>query len=111
MRDGGDGRYWDIPYRDLRLPPISLWEHQAATKQLRAEGRRSVDESLLFEIVEEQRRLADGARKSTRERRAAQRRRQNTDSVPGVTIVGRDSHAPDPADRDAMQAFEVEEWE
>ena len=111
MRDGGDGRYWDIPYRDLRLPPISLWEHQAATKQLRAEGRRSVDEELLFEIVEEQRRLADGARKSTRERRAAQRRLRNTDSMPGATIGGLDSHGLDPADGASVQAFEVEEWE
>ena len=21
-----NGEYWEIPYRDLRLPPISLWE-------------------------------------------------------------------------------------
>lgn len=111
MRDGGGGQYWEIPYRDLRLPPISLWEHQAATKQLRAEGRRSVDESLLFEIVEEQRRLADGARKSTKERRAAQRRRQIADSVQPGTIGGHHSHTLDPEDRDLVQAFEVEEWE
>jgi putative transposase len=110
LRDD-DGQYWNIPYRDLRLPPISLWEHQAATRQLKAEGRRGVDEKVLFEIVEEQRRLAEGASKSTRERRAAERRRQSTGSLATGSSIEQNPSAPDPVDRDLIRPFEVEEWE
>jgi hypothetical protein len=35
------GHYWPVPYRDLRLPPISLWDHRQAVRELRAQGRRS----------------------------------------------------------------------
>ena len=40
-----DGQYYDLSYRDLRRPPISLWEHRLALKRLREEGRAHVDES------------------------------------------------------------------
>jgi putative transposase len=105
------GEYWDIPYRDLRLPPISLWEHQAATKQLRAEGRRSVDEKVLFEIVEEQRRLAEGSRKSTRERRAAERRRPSTGSLADNSAFEQIPPTPETLHRVPVKPFEVEEWD
>jgi putative transposase len=105
------GEYWDIPYRDLRLPPISLWEHQAATKQLRAEGRRSVDEKMLFEIVEEQRRLAEGSRKSTRERRAAERRRPSTDSLADNSAFEQIPPTPETLHGEPVKPFEVEEWD
>ena len=105
------GEYWDIPYRDLRLPPISLWEHQAATKQLRAEGRRSVDEKVLFEILEEQRRLTEGARKSTRERRAAQRRRSATGSSAATFASEQIPPTPETLHREPVKPFEVEEWD
>jgi putative transposase len=110
LRDD-EGQYWNIPYRDLRLPPISLWEHQAATRHLKAEGRRGVDERVLFEIVEEQRRLAEGASKSTRERRAAERRRQSTGSLATGSSIEQNPSAPDPVDRNLIRPFEVEEWE
>lgn len=106
-----EGQYWDIPYRDLRLPPISLWEQQAAMKKLQADGRRAVDEIVLFEIIEEQRRLADGARKSTRERRAVEKRRQSASSLPSDRYVEQKPQAADSTDKDSVQPFEVEEWE
>lgn len=106
-----DGHYWEIPYRDLRLPPVALWELQAATKQLRAEGRRAVDEKVLFEIVEEQRQIAEGARISTRERRAAEKRRQSTGSLAGDAVVEQNRQTLGEADGVSIEPFEVEEWE
>lgn len=108
-----DGEYWEIPYRDLGLPPIALWEHEAATRQLQAEGRRAVDERVIFEIVEEQRRLAEGARKSTHERRAAQRRRHRRDFLPEAPAVFAEGrHGVDTTTKgESVQPFEVEEWE
>ena len=35
------GRHWPIRYRDLARPAITLWEHRAAVKDLRARGRSS----------------------------------------------------------------------
>lgn len=52
-----EGRYFTIPYRDTTLPAITLAEHRRAVKQLRAEGRRSIDQDLLFQAVIQQRRL------------------------------------------------------
>ena len=106
-----DGQYWDIPYRDLRLPPISLWEHQAATKQLRAEGRKFVNETVLFEIVEQQRDLAEGARKSTRARRAAEKRRPLLDSSRDSSVCEEKPSTLRTPPSQSVQPFEVEEWD
>jgi putative transposase len=45
------GRHWPIRYRDLARPAITLWEHRAAVKDLRARGRSLVDEQSIFEAV------------------------------------------------------------
>jgi len=111
LRDEESGDYWDIPYRDLRLPPISLWEQQAATKQLHAEGRSVLDEETLFEIVEEQRRLEEGARKSTRARRATVTRRQSSGVQATASGTGETLQSWAPADGRPIQPFEVEEWD
>jgi putative transposase len=39
-----EGTYWRIPYLDLGLPPISLWELQEARRRLKDKGRLVVDE-------------------------------------------------------------------
>jgi putative transposase len=66
--------YWPVPYRDLRLPPISLWELRAARRLLRKEGHRVVDENGLVETVLAQRAIVDEARRQTSARRARERR-------------------------------------
>jgi hypothetical protein len=81
------------------------------TKQLRAEGRRSVDERVLFEIVEQQRDLAEGARKSTRARRAAERRRPSSGSLGDSFASEQNPPTPGALQREPVQAFEVEEWD
>lgn len=72
-----DGRYYDVGYRDLRRPPISLWEQQRALQRLRAEGRREVDEAAIFNAVEQMRAIAsDAVRESKSARRQRERRWQ-----------------------------------
>lgn len=69
-----DGHHWTIPYRDVRRPPITLFEHREAMKRLREQGRRAVDEALIFETVEAQRALVAAAVSRTKSaRRSAQR--------------------------------------
>lgn len=72
---GPDGRYYDIPYRDLRRPPITLWEQRLAMKRLHEEGRSHVDESAIFRTIETMRKIADEAVTATKTLRRQQERR------------------------------------
>ena len=64
-----EGNYWPIPYRNLALPPISLWEHDEALRRLKAQGQSDLDEDKLMAIVLQQRRLVEQARSKTARRR------------------------------------------
>jgi putative transposase len=56
-----DGNYYDLAYRDVRRPPISLWEHRLALKRLRDEGRALIDEAAIFRTIDHMRRIAEEA--------------------------------------------------
>ncbi|TWB86828.1 putative transposase [Bradyrhizobium macuxiense] len=74
---GPDDTYYDVAYRDLRRPPISLWEHRLVLKRLREEGRALIDEAAIFNAVDAMRAIADDAvRTSKRARRQRERRFQ-----------------------------------
>lgn len=88
---GPDGRYYDIPYRDVRRPPITLWEQRLALKRLHEEGRTHVDESAIFRTIETMRRIADEAVTATKTIRRQQERRlhliQGGRMDPGVSVA------------------------
>lgn len=72
---GPDGRYHPIPYADLTLPPITLWEQRAAMAKLRADGDNAPAQAKMFEAVLDQRALVDQANAKTKAaRRSVQRR-------------------------------------
>jgi putative transposase len=115
-----DGHYYDLSYRDLRRPPISLWEHRLALKRLREEGRSHVDESAIFRAIEHMRLITDDAvcasklarRQRERRLRVIQGGRADASpSDPGVTAA---STAGGQEDRSTLQPWErmlpVEEW-
>jgi putative transposase len=85
-----DGRYYDLSYRDLRRPPISLWEHDLALKRLRQQGREQVDEAAIFRAIEQMRAItAEAVRTSKAARRQHERRLR-------LIQGGRDDGAPAP---------------
>lgn len=45
-------RYSIIPYRNTSRPPISVWELRKITKHLEEQGKRDIDEDLIFETYE-----------------------------------------------------------
>lgn len=51
--DSESNSYFEVPYRNLGRPTITLWEHKTALKQLRQYGKKKVDEALIFRAVEE----------------------------------------------------------
>jgi putative transposase len=69
-------QYFSIPYRQTAHPPISVWELREVKRQLKADGRKAVNEDLIFNAYNRLRALEDDALRATKKaRRSAQRRR------------------------------------
>lgn len=113
-----DGQYYDLTYRNLRRPPISLWEHRLALKRLREEGRTHVDEAAIFRTIECMRAIADAAVNSSKAARRQHERRLRliqggrTDSAPVEQVP---EAIPDTVSEavsvfDPAQMLPVEEW-
>jgi putative transposase len=69
--DPDDNEYREIPYLDTSRPPISIWGLRDANKKLVAEGRREIDENLLFQKHLD---LTAHARAAVKQTKAARRR-------------------------------------
>ena len=78
------GEHVRAPYADIGRPTVTLWEHRLATKRLREEGWRTMDEHAIFAAVEEQRRvLAEANGRSKAARRAVVRASLAAEQVAG----------------------------
>ena len=73
--DPEDAEYVEIPYLNTSHGPISLWELRLANQRLMAEGRKDIDERLLFEKHLE---LLDNAHNSSKKTKAARRQVQRS---------------------------------
>ena len=104
VRDS-NGKHWPVPYADLRLPPIALWELEQAHKRLRESGKSDSTERALFANIMEQRRIVKEAVSQSQQRRRKER-------IPPAEIR---PMAAEPAKttrtRDELQPFPVEIWE
>jgi putative transposase len=71
-------QYFKVPYRDISRPSMSIWEYREAMKRLEAEGKKEIDERLIFETYNRMRSQVEQAKTETkRVRRAKQRHRDN----------------------------------
>jgi putative transposase len=69
-------QYFEIPYRNTAHPPISVWELREVRRKLKDEGRRLVNEDLIFDAYNRLRVLeAEAVQETKKARRAAPRRR------------------------------------
>jgi putative transposase len=85
FRDPTSNTYMAIPYRDRTLPPVSRWEVQAAEKRLREAGYARVDQALIFEAVEEMRRVEQESERKTKKARRAREMRHRPPRKPSAT--------------------------
>lgn len=87
--------YFEVPYRDLSKPSISIWEYRAAEAYLRDRGVTDAKEDEIFEAREAMRRIEEGAVKQTkRQRRDRERRKHRAEhAIPPLPTP------PPPADR------------
>lgn len=83
--------YFEIPYRDLLRPPMTLWEHKQVLRQLESEGVTAVDETVLFAAYEKLREIEEQAVSQTRlvrrQRRQAKTQSSMTKSVRQETAL------------------------
>jgi len=115
-----DGRYYDLSYRDVRRPPITLWEHRLALKRLREEGRTSVDECAIFRSIETMRAITDGAVAASKAARRSRERRLRlihggrVDPTPGIPEPERATVPEEEGGQSKVQPWErmlpFEEW-
>jgi hypothetical protein len=54
-----DGRFVEARYRNLAYPPVSWWEWKHAKKRLRDQGRRELQEDVIFAAIAKQRQIED----------------------------------------------------
>jgi len=106
----GDDGYVEARPADATRPAIALWEHRAAVAELRAAGRRAVDEDLIFSAILAQRALVDAAGAATKSarRQAARRAHLAPPAMIDVTPAAQESGADPPR---PLPYFEVEEWD
>jgi putative transposase len=91
----GLDQYLSVPYADLRRPPISLSEQQAAVREITERGRRTANEEAVFTTIEAQRELVDRALAKTRNRRKAARRPTATVTPPdGLRVSSKGTGKP-----------------
>jgi putative transposase len=120
-----DGHYYDVGYRDLSRPPISLWEHRLALKRLREAGRAFVDEAAIFRTIDAMRAISDDAVNASKSARRQRERRPQviqggrSDStlagsppMPPTAAIRTDD--PDTEPKEKLQPWQrmlpVEEW-
>jgi putative transposase len=82
VRGSQSSKYIDVPYADIRYPPVSLFEIKAARAALRAQGRQRIAQHQIFQAIEAQRKLVDDARTKTREVRRSMARRPTAATAP-----------------------------
>ena len=69
-------QYFEIPYRNLSHPSISLWELREIRRWMKAQGIAAVDEEAIFAARERMLEIENKAKKETKKvRRMKQRRR------------------------------------
>ncbi len=112
---GRTGDYTEVPYRDLRRPPISKWELKAVSRALHREGRGSADESMIFDMVLRRRKLLEEARSRSRRARldlarSGSRKSRTPVILPVAPVSETERGLDDPIPLN-LPCYETEEWD
>jgi putative transposase len=76
-------QYYQIPYRDIRRPAISLWELKRIQGYLNDRGKADIDEEMIFNAFDEMKKIEETSKTLTRAQRMNQeRRRRHGRAVP-----------------------------
>jgi putative transposase len=103
------GRCVEARYRNLEIPPVSLWEYREAMQKGRALGKKGSNEVVLAQLIHQQRQIADESRVLTK---AERRSRERRDILKGVVRTDASSEGLRPVDTGdtSRPLFKVERW-
>lgn len=116
------GTYYPIRCRRTDRPSMTIWEHKAATKFLKEQGRKDIDEEAIFAAREKMIEIAEEAKKKTKKvRKAFARSKSTLEAGRKQTAVLESLQTPttngcpkedDPLDFDIdnVEPLEVEKW-
>lgn len=72
-------QYYEVPYRDMRRPSMSVWELREVTRRLKDEGKNEADEELIFATFERLRQRREKAVTETKHVRRRRARKRNAE--------------------------------
>ena len=103
------GRCVEARYRNLEIPPVSLWEYREAMQKARAMGKVGTNELVLAELIRQQRQIEGESRALTK---AERRSRESNSSMKGLAADDRASEGLRPVDTGdtSRPMFKVERW-
>ncbi len=96
-----DGHFVEARYRNLAYPPVSWWEWKHAKKRLRDQGKRELNEEIIFASIAQQRQIEESAvhASMTARRNVVRRPIEPSDRQSGP-ITGIDTATSDHSDDD-----------
>lgn len=106
--DSSSNNYFEIPYRAISNPSVTLWEHKKAVQKLKEIGRSQVDESAIFRMITKMREITVTAQKERKRARRDRARRSHLLIAPKNVV-----QIPETKDLAAMcvKPFDdIEEW-
>ena len=105
---GSKGEILEIPYAEIRNPPVSIWELRAASAHLRKVSKTAVNETRLFTAITQQRSIVEEAQRSTRRARKAAggRPSKGKPSTRTVPAAPQNETAAPPASADPVENLE-----
>ena len=107
--------YLEVPYRALHHPAISLFEHRFALRRLKENGKKHIEESDIFKVIDDMRSIVKAAFTTTRSvRRNRARMNENQKMQSSSSTVGMPAISPDNIKKEnvTIVAFtDIEVWE
>lgn len=102
-------RYVEARYRNLEIPPVSLWEYREAMRNARALGKSGSNELVLAELIRQQRQIESESRSLTRAERRSRERKGTLEGANSAVSTTEGLRAIDTGDT-SRRLFKVERW-
>lgn len=100
--------YFEIPYRAISRPAVTLWEHKQALENLRKQGREQFDEAAIFGMIEQMREITETAVKHRKRARRDKSRRTHLNEATSKNLL--EVPKDEPSISSEVKPFEIEEW-
>src|SRR5690606_32771755 len=102
-------RYVEARYRNLEIPPVSLWEYREAMRKARALGKSGPNELVLGELIRQQRQIAIESRRLQRAKRRSRERKGTLEGTNSAVSKTEGLRPIDTGDT-SRPLFKVERW-